>query len=84
MSRGGPGADIAGQWFRREHFQEPQARRRQSRKCRNAVIVTRLFIDPPEQPEEQLPETTEPSPAIERPSPQGFKRPLPTPRLGII
>jgi hypothetical protein len=51
---------------------------------RKAVIVTRVFIDPPEQPQEELQETTEPSPAIERPSPQSFNRPLPTPRLGIV
>jgi len=51
---------------------------------RKAVVVKRVFIDPPSQPEEELPETTEPSPAIERPSPQQFNRPLPTPRLGIV
>jgi hypothetical protein len=51
---------------------------------RKAVIVKRVFIDPPEQPQEELPETTEPSPAIERPSPQSFNRPLPAPPLGII
>jgi hypothetical protein len=51
---------------------------------RKAVYVQRVFIDPPEQPQEELPETTEPSPAIERPSPQNFNRPLPSPRLGIV
>ncbi len=51
---------------------------------RRVVYIQRVFIDPPEQPEEELPETTEPSPAIERPSPQSFNRPLPTPPLGIV
>ena len=51
---------------------------------RKVVYVQRVFIEPPEQPQEELPETTEPSPAIERPSPQSFNRPLPTPRLGIV
>lgn len=51
---------------------------------RKAVVVTRVFIDPPEQPLEELPETTEPSPAIERPSPQSFNRPLPDYPLGIV
>ena len=51
---------------------------------RKAVIVRRVFIDPPAQPEEELPETTEPSPAIERPSPQSFNRPLPDHPLGIV
>jgi hypothetical protein len=51
---------------------------------RKPVIIQRVFIDPPEQPEEELPETTEPSPTIEKPSPPSFKRPLATPTLGII
>jgi hypothetical protein len=32
------------------------------------VTIKRVFLDPPEQPQEQLPEVTEPSPAIERAS----------------
>lgn len=48
------------------------------------VTIKRVFIDPPEEPAEQLPEIVEPSPAIEHPSPQTFNRPLPTPRLGIV
>jgi hypothetical protein len=48
------------------------------------VPERRVFIDPPEHAAEELPETTEPSPAIERPSLPSFKRPLPTPPLGIM
>jgi len=48
------------------------------------VYIERVFIDPPEQPAEQLPETTETSPAIERPSPPSFRRPLPDYPLGIV
>ena len=51
---------------------------------RKAVLVKRVFIDPPEQPQEELPETTEPSPAIERPSPPSFRRPLANPEIGIV
>jgi hypothetical protein len=51
---------------------------------RKVVYIQRVFIDPPEQPAEQLPETTEPSPAIERPSPPSFRRPLPDHPLGIV
>lgn len=51
---------------------------------RKAVYVKRVFIDPPEQPQEELPAEPSPSPAIERPSPQNFNRPLPTPRMGIV
>ena len=51
---------------------------------RKVVVIQRVLIDPPEQPAEQLPETTEPSPAIERPSPQSFNRPLPDHPLGIV
>ena len=48
------------------------------------VWIERVLIDPPEQPQEQLPEIVEPSPAIERASPPNFNRPLPNPRLGIV
>jgi hypothetical protein len=51
---------------------------------RKPVFVKRVFIDPPEQPLEELPETTEPAPAIERPSPQSFNRPLPDHPIGIV
>jgi hypothetical protein len=44
--------------------------------------VSRVFLDPPEQPAEHLPEVVEASPAIERASPS-FNRPLATPPLGI-
>ena len=47
------------------------------------VTIKRVFLDPPEMPAEELPESTEPSPAIERPSPS-FTRPLATPPLGIV
>ena len=47
------------------------------------VYIERVLIDPPEQPEEELPEITEASPAIERPSPS-FTRPLANPPLGIV
>ena len=47
------------------------------------IYIERVFIDPPEQPQEELPEATESSPAIERPSPS-FKRPLPDHPLGIV
>jgi hypothetical protein len=46
------------------------------------VYIKRVFIDPPEQPIEELPEITEPSPAINRPS--SFNRPLVYPPLGIV
>jgi hypothetical protein len=46
------------------------------------VTLKRVFIDP--QPQEDLPETTEPSPAIERPSPPSFRRPLPDHPLGMV
>ena len=48
------------------------------------VTIKRVFIDPPEQPQEQLPEVVEPSPAIERSSPPSFNRPLANPVLGIV
>lgn len=48
------------------------------------VWIKRVFIDPPEQREEQLPEVVEPSPAIERSSPPSFNRPLANPELGIV
>ena len=47
------------------------------------VTIKRLLLDPPEQPQEELPEIVEPSPAIERGS-ASFNRPLATPRLGIV
>jgi hypothetical protein len=47
------------------------------------VYVKRVFLDPAEQPAEQLPEIVEPSPAIERASPS-FSRPLANPPLGIV
>ena len=48
------------------------------------VTIKRLILDPPEQPQEQLPEVVEPSPAIERSSPPSFNRPLNYPPLGIL
>jgi hypothetical protein len=47
------------------------------------VTIKRMFLDPPDMPVEELPETTETSPAIERPSP-AFTRPLANPPLGIV
>jgi hypothetical protein len=47
------------------------------------ITICRVFIDPPEQHQEQLPEVTEPSPAIERASPS-FTRPRANPPLGIV
>jgi hypothetical protein len=47
------------------------------------IFICRVLIDPPEQPQEQLPEVVEPSPAIERGSPS-FTRPLANPPLGIV
>jgi hypothetical protein len=46
------------------------------------VTISRVFLDPPEQPAKHLPEVVEASPAIERASPS-FNRPLATPPLGI-
>jgi hypothetical protein len=46
------------------------------------VTVKLVFIDPPDMPAEELPESTEPLPTIERPSPPCVKRPLPTSPLG--
>jgi hypothetical protein len=46
------------------------------------VTISRVFLDPPEQPAEHLPEVVEASPAIERASPS-FNRPLATPPLRI-
>jgi hypothetical protein len=48
------------------------------------VTIKRVFLDPPEQPAEHLPEVVEPSPAIERASPPTFNRPLASPSLGIV
>jgi hypothetical protein len=48
------------------------------------VTIKRVFVDPPDMPAEELPETTEPSPAIERPSLPSLKRPLTNPPLGIV
>jgi hypothetical protein len=48
------------------------------------ILVKRVFIDPPVQPQEQLPEVVEPSPAIERASPPPFNRPLAEPELGVV
>jgi hypothetical protein len=48
------------------------------------VTIKRVFVDPPDLPAEALPETTEPSPAIERPSLPSFKRPLTNPEIGIV
>jgi len=48
------------------------------------VFIKRAYIDPPEQPDEHLPEVVEPSPAIERASPPTFNRPLASPPLGIV
>jgi hypothetical protein len=47
------------------------------------TTIKRVFLDPPPQPEEQLPEVVEPSPAIERASPS-FNRPLANPEIGIV
>ena len=50
---------------------------------REPVYIELVFVDPPEMPAEELPEITEPSPAIERSSPS-FTRPLANPPLGIV
>jgi hypothetical protein len=47
------------------------------------ITVKRVFINPAERPAEELPEITEPSSAIERPS-SSFNRPLVYPPLGIV
>lgn len=39
---------------------------------REPVYIKRIFLDPPEHAAEELPETVEPSPAIERSSPPSF------------
>ena len=48
------------------------------------VWIKRVLLDPPDQPEEQLPEITEASPAIERASPPSFHRDLQVPEQGIV
>jgi hypothetical protein len=48
------------------------------------VWIKRVLIDPPEQAEEQLPEITQHSPAIERAAPPSFRRGLAEPKLGIV
>jgi hypothetical protein len=49
-----------------------------------AIYIKRVLLEPPEQPQEYLPEIVEPSPAIERASPS-FNRPLATnPPPGIV
>jgi hypothetical protein len=48
------------------------------------IFIQRVLIDPPELAAEQLPEVVEPSPAIERASPQSFNRPQAKPELGIV
>jgi hypothetical protein len=40
------------------------------------LTIKHVFLDPPEQPQEQLPEVIEPSPS--------FTRPLANPPLGIV
>jgi hypothetical protein len=47
------------------------------------IWIERVLIDPPEQPQEQLPVVIEPSPAIEPASPS-FSRRLAEPPLGIV
>ena len=47
------------------------------------VTIKRVYVDPPERPQEHLPEIVEPSTAIERASPS-FSCPLANPVLGIV
>ena len=48
------------------------------------VWITRVLIEPTEQPEERLPEVIEASPSIEKAAPPGFHRPLQVPEQGIL
>ena len=48
------------------------------------VWIKRVLLDPPDQPEEQLPEITEATPAIEQASPPEFHHKLNEPELGIV
>jgi hypothetical protein len=51
---------------------------------REVITIKRVFLDPPEQPPEKLPEVVEASPAIERAAPPSFHRKLQEPELGIV
>jgi formylglycine-generating enzyme required for sulfatase activity len=48
------------------------------------VRIKRVLIDPPDQPQEDLPEVLEASPAIEKAEAQGFHKPLLIPEQGIL
>jgi hypothetical protein len=48
------------------------------------VWIKRVLLDPPDQPQEELPEITEASPAIEQASPPEFHRQLAVPEQGIL
>jgi hypothetical protein len=47
------------------------------------VWVKRVLLDPPDHPDEQLPEILESSPAIEKAESPSFQRKLAEPELGI-
>jgi hypothetical protein len=48
------------------------------------VWIKRVLLDPPDHPDEDLPEITEASPAIEKPQPTDFHKPLLVPEQGIL
>jgi hypothetical protein len=48
------------------------------------VWIKRVLLDPPDQPEEQLLEVTEASPAVEKAQPTDFYKPLLVPEQGIV